>query len=323
MTQATHLSVDSRHFFGIPGLQTIKPKAEILVTNHCYLPQTEDLEADWVASVAAPAFKLIAQQRPAENRRSFCSIGTGSGLDALAAIEILGAREVGITDIHRDVVETAVRNISDNLQVSGAVTLHAGYGDLLAPLQGSGAHFDIIYENLPNVPLTDDDNLEADRTSSGYVPPRSEQVPQSVRDSLLVLHYLALLQSRDFLKPGGAVLSTLGARVPLQSFLDMAEQAGFSASFLTFTWKAQADPRDIIGSYAAWQKRGLGPFYFHYAEDLQAAFAGLDLAEAGRRALEIEEALAPKRLDAIAAFEALRRGARIGHPVAVLQSELK
>jgi hypothetical protein len=135
------------------------------------------------------------------------------------------------------------------------------------------------------------------------------------------LHYLALVQAKDFLKPDGVVLSTLGARVPLQSFLDMAEAAGFAASFLTYTWKVQADPKDIISSYADWQKKGLGPFYFYHAEDLKSAFSNLDLLEAGKRALEIEEALAPKRLDAAAAFEALRRGAHIGHPVAVLKSE--
>ena len=155
------------------------------------------------------------------------------------------------------------------------------------------------------------------------MPPRTEPVPDHVRDNLLVLHYLALVQARDFLTPGGAVLSTLGARVPLRSFLDMAEQAGYAAGFLTYTWKVQADPQDIISSYAAWQRNGLGPFYFHHADDLKAAFSILDPLEAGKRALEIEEALAPKRLDAFAAFEALRRGARIGHPVAVLKSELR
>lgn len=323
LSPASRISVNSRHFYDVTETSAVKPTLGILVSDHCYEPRIDDLEADWVASVATPAFKLIARARPPEARRAFASIGTGSGLDALAAIEVLGARVVGVTDVHADVVSAAARNIRKNLKDGVEIALHSGYGDLLTPLKTSGARFDIIYENLPNVPLADGSDLEAARTSSTYVPPRTETVPDHVRDNLLVLHYLALVQAKDFLTPGGAVLSTLGARVPLRSFLDMADQAGFAASFLTYTWKVQADPQDIISSYAAWQHHGLGPFYFHYADDLKAAFSILDPLEAGKRALEIEEALAPKRLDAFAAFEALRQGARIGHPVAVLKSELR
>jgi methylase of polypeptide subunit release factors len=38
-------------------------------------------------------------------------IGTGAGLDALAAIEVLAPAQVLVTDLHYDVVAAAVRNI--------------------------------------------------------------------------------------------------------------------------------------------------------------------------------------------------------------------
>ncbi|WP_210206685.1 hypothetical protein [Rhodoplanes serenus] len=41
---------------------------------------------------------------------------------------------------------------------------------------------------------------------------------------------------------------------------------------------------------------------------------------AGAQAREIERALVPHRLDAVAALDALRRGMSIGHTVAVLES---
>jgi hypothetical protein len=84
----------------------------------------------------------------------------------------------------------------------------------------------------------------------------------------------------------------------------------------------QDEADNVIGAYAAWQAQGLGPFHFYLAEDLKAAFAGLDPAEAATRAIEIEQVLAPKQLDAQAAWAAHRAGARVGHTVAVLKSEL-
>lgn len=315
------LAVDASAFLAIDHPQRIERSLNISLTDRSYLPRTDDLQADWVASVAAPAFRALARQRGADAVRAFCSIGTGSGLDALTAIEILGATSIGVTDLFAEVVGAARDNIARNHLPDHPVEIHAGHGDLLEPLRGQGLLFDLIYENLPNLPMADAARLEIERTSSGYVPPRSEEVPAFVKDHLLVLHYLALRQARDFLAPGGTVLSTLGGRVPLGAMTAMAEQAGYSASFLTYGWKVQVDPEDMIGAYAAWEKQGLGPFTFYHADLLEQTFAALDPVAAGRQAIEIEQALAPRRLDARAAFAALKSGARIGHTVAVLKSD--
>jgi len=317
----TALAVDSRTFFTIPQPTRIKDRLEIAITDRAYLPQVDDLQRDWVASVAAPAFKILRAQRGDAACRSFCAIGTGSGVDALAAIELLGADRIGITDLFEEVVNTAAGNVRRNLRPGLAIALHAGAGDLLAPLGGDNIRFDIIYENLPNLPLADAAQLEIERTSAAFVPPRTEDVPDFVKDWLLVLHYLALVQARDFLNPGGTVISTLGARLPLSIIADMAEAAGHKASFLTYSWKVQADAADVIGSYAQWQRQGLGPFHFYPAEVLEAVFAGLDPVEAGRDAFAIERDLAPKRMDAGTAWDAFRQGRRIGHAVAVLKSD--
>jgi hypothetical protein len=55
---------------------------------------------------------------------------------------------------------------------------------------------------------------------------------------------------------------------------------------------------------------------------LEKTFASIDISVSGKNALEIEWSLLPKRLDAINAYEALKKGERIGHTVAVLKSEL-
>jgi hypothetical protein len=92
--------------------------------------------------------------------------------------------------------------------------------------------------------------------------------------------------------------------------------------FLTYSWKAQTDPADLLPAYAKWQQQGLGPFYFYPADLLSDTFASISLEEAGQNAFFIEEKLTPNRLDAVAALEAFRRGKRIGHTVAVLQASL-
>jgi hypothetical protein len=123
------------------------------------------------------------------------------------------------------------------------------------------------------------------------------------------------------LAPGGTVISTLGARLPLQIIAEMSRAAGFAPSFLTYGWKAQADAEDVIGAYAQWQQRGFGPFHFYRAEQLEAAFASLDPERAGHDAFAIEKTLTAGRLDALSAWDAFRDGVRIGHTVVVLQSD--
>lgn len=317
------LSVDMGPYLDIPWPERIAPRAELSITDRAWIPQLEDRQRDWIVSVAAPAFKILRARRGAEACKAFCALGTGSGVDALAGIELLGADVVGLTDLFDEVVATATANVRRNLRPEYPVTLHSGAGDLLTPLAGQGVTFDLIYENLPNLPLADAAQVEVERTSAAFLAPRAEPVPQAVKDWLLVLHYLALVQARDFLKPGGAVLSTIGGRLPLRVVTEMADAAGYRPSFLTYWWKVQADADDVIGSYAQWHRQGLGPFHFYPADVLEATFAGLDLEQAGRDAYAIERELAPRRLDAVSAWDAHRRGERIGHTVAVLLSEPK
>jgi SAM-dependent methyltransferase len=315
------LSLDIASYLDIAQPRHVRPRVEIAVADRAWRPPVEDRQRDWVSSIVAPALKILRAQRGDAACKAFCALGTGVGLDALAGIELLGSEVVGVSDLFPDVVETAADNVQRNLAAGHAVTLHAGAGDLLQPFRASGVRFDLIYENLPNLPLAEGAQVEVDSTSATFLTPRSEPIPQAARDALLALHFVALVQAHDFLKPGGAVLSTIGARVPLSVFTEMAEAAGHAARFLGYWWKAQVEPEEIIGSYQDWQSQGLGPFHFYEAEVLEAAFAPLELEQAGRDALLIEQALRPHQLGPAAALALHRQGRRIGHTVAVLLSE--
>ena len=292
------------------------------VTDHAYLPKTEDITSDWVAYIATPAFKLI-RENLRHDVEAFASIGTGSGIDVLTGIELLGAKRVGFTDLLESVVDAAAENIKKNLKNADSVELEFGAGDLLQPLQNGKRRYDVIYENLPNVPLTDNTKIEDKRNSGHYLEKRVEVIPEFVHEQMLDLHYLALKQARDYLADKGAVYSTLGGRVPLSAFIKLGELAGLSSEIFTYSWKVQAEPEDVISGYAAQEKAGLGPFRFYRASDLQKAFADISVKESGKNAFEIEKSLESSKLTAKEAYEAFLKGEVIGHTVAVLKSSVK
>ncbi|PWJ63467.1 Ribosomal protein L11 methyltransferase (PrmA) [Fibrobacter sp. UWB15] len=294
----------------------------VAVTDHAYLPKTEDITSDWVAYIAAPAFKLI-RENLGHDVEAFASIGTGSGIDVLTGIELLGAKRVGFTDLLESVVDAAAENIRKNLKNADSIELEFGAGDLLQPLENGKRRYDVIYENLPNVPLTDNTKIEDKRNSGHYLEKRVEVIPEFVHEQMLDLHYLALKQARDYLADKGAVYSTLGGRVPLSALIKLGELAGLSSEIFTYSWKVQAEPEDVISGYAAQEKAGLGPFRFYRASDLQKAFADISVKESGKNAFEIEKSLESSKLTAKEAYEAFLKGEVIGHTVAVLKSSVK
>lgn len=315
--------VDVNKYLALNGAtKRIKDYLSIEVADHAYLPKTEDIKSDWVAYIAAPAFKLI-REKLGHDIDSFVSIGTGSGIDVLTGIELLGAKRVGFTDLQRSVVAAAAQNVRSNIKETSKIEFEFGDGDLLQPLKNGKRNYDVIYENLPNVPLASNTKIEDKRNSGHYLEKREEAIPEFVHEQMLDLHYLALKQARDYLAQNGAVYSTLGGRVPLSAFIKLGELAGLRSEIFTYSWKVQAEPEDVISGYAAQEKAGLGPFRFYRAEDLQKAFANISVKDSGKRAFEIEKTLDSVKLTATAAYEAFKKGEVIGHTVAVLKSSLK
>ena len=227
--------VDVNKYLALNGAtKRIKDYLSIEVADHAYLPKTEDIKSDWVAYIAAPAFKLI-REKLGHDIDSFVSIGTGSGIDVLAGIELLGAKRVGFTDLQRSVVAAAAQNVRSNIKETSKIEFEFGNGDLLQPLQNGKRNYDVIYENLPNVPLASNTKIEDKRNSGHYLEKREEAIPEFVHEQMLDLHYLALKQARDYLAENGAVYSTLGGRVPLNAFIKLGELAGLRSDvFLRF-----------------------------------------------------------------------------------------
>ncbi|KAJ7043196.1 hypothetical protein C8F04DRAFT_1390033 [Mycena alexandri] len=315
----TEVEVDFEKFFGMGKPRKVLSHFTIKLTELTYLPKIDNPRRDWVASVAVPAFLAHRAQNEV---KAFATVGTGGGLDAIAAMDIFSPECVAMTDIHLPVVNAAAENFCIATAGLSGVNLIAAAGDILAPLGNKNYKFDLIYENLPNIPLDDAHEIDAGQTSSTYVPHRSEDIPAIATNNLLALHFLALQQAKSLLSPEGAIISSIGGRVEIAILLKMALEAGYCAEILTYTWKIQSEPEEVIGGYKKNQEDGLGPFYFYPAAVLEKAFGNLDPAAAGRRAEEIEGLLRPHAVDAPTALELHRNGLEIGHTVAIVRSTL-
>lgn len=321
------IKVDTKKYFDIDKTTLVKDEFNITVEDHAYLPHIDDIENDWLAFIAVPAFKLARTKHDGKAFSSFASIGTGPGLDVLAGAEILGAHKLGFTDLQESVVNTAAANVRDN-SADSSFNLVYGAGDLFDPFRGKAANgenerFDVIYENLPNVPLSQDKVVTDSRNSGHYLEERQEPIPKEVHANMLDLHFLALNQVSSFLTKDGFILSLMGGRVSLDSFVRLGELAGVQSEIFTYGWKVQAEPEDVIGGYADQEAQGYGPFTFYRSEDLAAAFEGINVETSGAKAFEIESKLADKKLTATEAFEIWKKGGSIGHTVVVLKSYAK
>jgi methylase of polypeptide subunit release factors len=139
-------------FFGERPLCRLRDTLKLVVTGHTYLPKPESPRSDWITVAALPAFLALRERSKRSGIKilSFCAIGTGAGIDAMAAVEVFSPRYVVVTDLHSDVVRTAVSNIGRNLLNPDTVKIVGCVGALGTPLHKRELKFDLIYENLPN-----------------------------------------------------------------------------------------------------------------------------------------------------------------------------
>jgi release factor glutamine methyltransferase len=89
--------------------------------------------------------RAVAVAREAERPLRMADVGTGSGCIAIAVAHYAASTEVWASDISREALEVAARNVQRH-DLAGRV--HLECGDLMHPLAGD---FDLICANLPYV----------------------------------------------------------------------------------------------------------------------------------------------------------------------------
>ncbi|MCJ1247109.1 hypothetical protein MMC30_004320 [Trapelia coarctata] len=327
-----NFDVDFKRFYGIEPTR-VDRRFVATLSKLTYLPKFDNPRADWVVTAALNSFRAYQCGELGVVKR-FATCGTGSGTDVIAALDTFPQLSgVAMTDLHNAVVKAAKSNVlsatekADERVRTVAREAVAVAGDVLLPLKGQES-FDVIYENLPNIPLSvsTTGDLCSGQTSSTYVGDRTaDNIPGFVSAALLDLHYVCLTEARVFglLGSSGTILSSMGGRVPLEAMFKMADAAGYVGRVLSLSWKKQSEPEAVIGGYAEHEKKGLGPFFFYPTSALERVFSTQTPAAAGLRASQIENQLLPERLDAVTALQKHRQGVDVGHTVVVLASVLK
>jgi len=326
MTEVIYQNINTSEYLNINSKPVhIKEQLEIKIVDNSFLPGAKD--DDWFAHSALPALKLIEKERPGEIK-SFLSIGSGPGLDVLASAEVFGSKKLALTDLQENVVKSGVQNIKSNLLEPEKIEVNGYSGDLFEPLRSKAnsnenQRFDVIYENLPNVPLPENKDINESRSSTAFLEKRNEKIPREVKDALLDLHYLAIQQVHEFLNKNGALISLISGVIPIDTIKSIEKYIdGVKIDILYYNWNIQTSFYSVINTYAKQEEQGYGPFIFYRENDLKKAFEGVSDNESGKKALDIEKSLADKRLTATEALKLLNQGENVGYTITILKTTI-
>jgi methylase of polypeptide subunit release factors len=271
----------------------------------------QEAEANWVWH-AFRGFAKLEQQLAGRSPQSFAAIGTGSGLDAIGAAHIFPAlRRVIVTDVEEPLVRLAAANVRAN--VGDHIRVDALAGDVCQPLVESGLTVDLIYANLPNIPVGRDAAIIDHGT---FYRPGEDGTGDALLDHyLLGLQHHFLRSARRALRPDGVALLMIGGRFPYRIFDRLAAAAGFAFDEVLCYFKRQTEAENVVSGYAVAEAAGI-EFDFY---DFDAARATLRGGEqlSGRA---LKAAIEPWRLSARGALEHLRAGREIGHTLHFLKA---
>jgi hypothetical protein len=245
-------------------------------------------------------------------------VGTGNGLDALGAAEIFPLRSLTATDLFAASLAVSRENVLAHLVDDGAIDVSFHAGDLLAAVP-AGARFDLVYENLPNLPAPAGIELERGINTGRFFDPATATVPEPFGRYLLALHHRCLVEARPHVRPGGGVLTALGGRMPHEVAFDLHRDCGYRPELLAFDVKRQVEPGLVIPPYARAEEAGDAGFTFYAAEasDVVAAVRadGLDGQELANA---VAADLTRLAITAREAEDRTRRGEDVAHAVLMI-----
>jgi methylase of polypeptide subunit release factors len=265
-----------------------------------------ETEANWVWH-AFRGFGIVQQQLFAAGVRpqTFAAIGTGSGVDAIgASLFFPSLRRLIVTDVEDRIVWLAAENVRMN--VSDELTVEGFVGDVCLPLAKAGSIVDVIYTNLPNIPITH--AAEGIIDHGTFYHPADDNVDDHVLEQyLLGLQYRFLLSAKRVLSKRGFVIMMIGGRVPYEMFDRLASAAGYRFEEVLCCLKLQTEAKNVASGYAAAEREGI-EFDFYKFDQASAALSGARQLN-GR---ELKQAIRTWRMSAGEAAQYLKSGKKIG-----------
>jgi|GEM_PF-596656 len=263
-------------------LKSIKSQIEIEVDDEMYCPirKADDphfFRNDWTA-LAFRSFNIVNSRK--SKITSLCVMGTGSGLDTIGAIETFSPKNVVITDYDWKLVERALWNIRQNVIDPGAINIkEIGCSFFENRAKFKDSKFDLIYENLPNIP---DELITYDEHApyGSFIPKCNRlelvgKVPEKYKYFLLTSHYIFLQQAKEFLAKDGIVICCIGGRVKSEIIEELFYEQGYKSEVILYDFKRQNEAGTNLAGYSQWEnemlyKRFNSKFIFYPYSDTLA-----------------------------------------------------
>jgi len=309
-------TVDATAYLAPYGDRHVRRPIEVRLTEYTY-PLEPSLEQSWLP-IAFRAFERLARRRAFEH---VLIVGTGNGLDALAAVEILDPRALTVTDLHEESLAVSRENVITHLVDPDSVALGFHAGELMSCVPGDRS-FSLIYENLPNVTSSPSHDLRRGTIVGRFYPAAESGVPEPYARYMLDLHYRLLEQARPRLESGGGVLTAIGGRLPADVVYDLHRACGLRPELIAFDVKLQAEPELMVPPYRRAEDEQ-GARYTFYAPDAITIVA--DLRTSGLDGQPLVDAAASDldRLSMSAGEAAARveRGLAVAHSVLMIFGE--
>jgi hypothetical protein len=309
-------TVDATAYLAPYGGRRVRRPIELRLTEHTY-PLEPSLEQSWLP-IAFRAFERLARRRAFEH---VLILGTGNGLDALAAAEILDPRSLTVTDLHEDSLAVSRENVIEHLLDPDSITLGFHAGDLMSCVPREGS-FSLVYENLPNVTSSPSHDLRRGTIVGRFYPAAGSGVPEPYARYMLDLHYRLLKQARPRLERGGGVLTAIGGRLPAGIVYDLHRACGLGPELVAFDVKLQAEPELMVPPYRR-AELDQGTLYTFYAPEAIPIVAHLRASGLDGQPLADEAASDLDRLSMSAGEAAARveRGLPVAHSVLMIFGE--
>ena len=309
------MHVSLRPLFGLHDLASVSARDMVQLTPKMSGIE-EDPRNDWLHVALAEFLRLKRDRGQAIKRAAF--IGSGNGIDVIAALRIFDIQSLIVTDIVDDIIQYIERNIvinttEENIPADICFAVGRDCEPIAEPC-------DFIYANLPLIMASEDD-LVSDLATTTLTDSRAYLHLGRGEDDLLVRWSLLpqlgfLLSAKDKLAPSGVIITLIGGRIPDEAITECFERAGMDFDRGTVAVMRQSDQR-YVEQYALYENSLSRSHFLFYDEEKAARI----LISHGYRYPSIlnlsgehtRDLLAPSALTAAEAWASIQAGHSVGH----------
>jgi len=292
---------------------------QIETNENTYFPK-EELESGWLMNLYSEFSK-----KKQEHIDSMAIVGIGAGVESLLFIEMFKLNKLYCLDINKGVLDVAYNNVTNNLNEDVNISLVTKYSDLLDYLISNSIKVNIIYENLPNLRLSNNLQIERGLTTASFYSEANKKenidIPAMYDSCMLRLHYRFLLQAKECLLPGGKVICCIGARIPISIIKNMFNDLGYKFTLLRIGVVEQLSAEEVLATYSDLEDRSKNKFLF-FTHNKSKVKAILEQYHSESDIKVFFDSLFGLGISATQALAIVQAGKRVDHLGLIIEGEL-